>query len=489
MTVLTLCLFTPFTSLALYDFNRNCQEAMQAILDLRLKDAEAMIAAEKRDNPDNGYRVYLEHYAEAITLILTEDEAVYQRMMDRLPGRLKQLDDMDDGSPDKGWLQAEMLFHAGLAQVRFGTRVNGVSKLFSAYKKTREHRKKFPGFFQTQKLTGIYNILLDNLPPFLSWAADIFGYAGDSGIGVYQLKEYTKKAMFIPGLAEEALLIGSLGCKMAGEEAEGLRLFTSADPQVLENTLVRYQYANMASFNYRNDISLKLLGGIDREALQVRFFGLDYLAGRCKLNHLEMDARVYFERYLKSYPGEDYKKDVCNRLSYCYLLMGDPEKYAHYRDLVPQVGQTLRDRDQEAELESQAGLTPHTGLLRARLLCDGGYVVSAMKVMDSIQPGRLEQVGYRLEYYYRLGRIHQLRGNTGEAISNLTKAYIDGKSEPFTYATRAAYQLARIHEDRKEYRLAYEWYLNSSAVYSTEHTAESVKTAAGKGAKRVKGKV
>ncbi len=34
---------------------------------------------------------------------------------------------MDDGSPYNSWLQAEILFQTGLAQVKFGTRINGVS--------------------------------------------------------------------------------------------------------------------------------------------------------------------------------------------------------------------------------------------------------------------------------------------------------------------------------------------------------------------------
>ena len=45
---------------------------------------------------------------------------------------------------DNSWLQAEMLFQTGLAQVKFGTRINGVYKMLSSYKRIKEHRKKYP---------------------------------------------------------------------------------------------------------------------------------------------------------------------------------------------------------------------------------------------------------------------------------------------------------------------------------------------------------
>lgn len=474
---------------AAFDFNTNCQQAMKAILDLRFRDAGRMIEEEKKLRPQNGYSIYLAHYAEAIELIITEEQGLYDHLLDQLPGRMKQMDRLDDGSPDNQWLQAEMLFHAGLAQVKFGTRINGVSKMFSAYNKIRDHRRKHPGFWQNQKLTGIYNIMLDNIPPFLRWSADIFGYGGDTSIGLYQLEEYTQKAKFFPGLAEEAALITSLGYKMAGKESEGFHFISEFNHNIPDNTLVKYLYASSAIYNYRNDLALKLLSEIRENELQVKFYSLHYLTGKCKLNHLQEDANIHLEKYLKDYPGLDYKKDVCNRLSYYYLIRGDEERAGYYRSLITTAGQELRDRDQEAVLELNTGIRPHVSLLKARLLCDGGYFAEAMKVMETIEPENLGLAAYQLEYHYRLGRILQLTGETRDAISELNKAYEDGKYEPYTYATRAALQLARIFEQKQDYAQAYRWYQRCLASFSSLHTTGGVKADAGKGVKRLKGKI
>jgi len=256
----------------------------------------------------------------------------------------------------------------------------------------------------------------------------------------------------------------------------------------LKNTLVKYLFASAATYNYRNDMAIKILSEIHQQEQQVNFYSLNYLTGRCKLNHVEKDADIYLKKYLETYPGLDYKKDACNRLSYHYLIQGDRRKYKEYRDMVSVVGQTLRDRDQEAMLEINSGIDPHPGLLTARLLCDGGYFDEALLIIKGIDPENLDHTAYRLEYYYRLGRIKQLTHHSAEAVAALTKSYDEGRSEPYTFATRAALQLARISEENNDYAMANEWYTRSISCWSSSHSTESLKDIAVKGAKRAKGK-
>jgi hypothetical protein len=461
---------------------------MQKILDLKFKDARLLIESERKAHPDNGYVIYLEHYSEAIELIITEEPELYEHLIDNYENRLEEMEELDDGSPDFEWLQAEVLFHTGLAQVKFGTRISGASKILSSYRKIKDHRQEYPQFWQNQKLTGMYNIIFDNIPGFMRWAADMFGLAGNSDLGMYQLQQYCEASKHITGLAEEAILVTSLGYKLINQEKEGLRFLSAQDIKMLDNNLVKYLYASAATFTYQNDLALDLLGEIYQEELQAPFYSLDYITGRCKLNHLENDADIFLKKYLDTYPGLDYKKDVCNRLSYYYLLRGDAEKYREYKAMVAKVGQDLRDRDQEAILESQASVIPHIGLLKARLLCDGGYFKEADSILKSIDISRLSEKSYQLEYNYRMGRVLQLSGHPEEAVQFLTKSYTDGKSLPYTFATRSALSLGKIYEDMQDYPNAVLWYERCVDVFSSTHTTEGVKDSAEKGIKRAKAK-
>lgn len=487
LLTIAFCLLSP-PATAKFDFNTNCQQTMQAILDLRLRDAQSLMEDEKKLRPDNGYVIYLEHYAQSVELIITEENALYEKIMGQFADRIKQMNRLDDGSPYNSWLQAEMYFQAGLAQVKYGSRVNGISKILSSFNKIRAHRRKYPDFQQNQKLTGTFNILLDHIPPFLKWAADLFGYGGNSDLGLYQLQNYFNHVKTIPGLAEEAAMFSILGYKMNWQNDDGFRFAESLDQNILNNTLVRYLHATAATFVYRNDLAMELLSKIQQSKLQVKFYSLDYLTGKSKLNHLEDDAGIYLEKYLTNYPGLDYKKDASNRLSYHYLIRNDQLNYEKFRSMVASVGQELRERDKEAMLESTAVIMPHVGLLKARLLCDGGYFDEALAMISSIDPDGLDEISYRLEYHYRIGRIRQLTLHTKEALEAHTKAYDEGKSHPYTFAARAALQLAKIWEQEKDYARAYEWYNRCLTAYSSAHTTEGVKEMASKGAKRLKGR-
>jgi tetratricopeptide (TPR) repeat protein len=398
------------------------------------------------------------------------------------------MEKLDRGTPDFEWLKAEMLFHAWLAQVWFGSRVSGAAKIFGSYRRIREHRQLHPEFWQNLKLAGMFNVMFDFIPTWMRRAADMFGLSGNSVLGMYQIETYCDSAAGCPGLAEEGILIAGLGYKMNQQELKGMDFLQRQPAGVMENTLIRYLYASAATYTYQNDLALEILGGIRENDLQMRFYSLDYITGRCMLNKLEPGANVPLERYLADYPGQDYRKDICFRLSCYYLIRGNLERYRHYHELIATTGETMRDRDQEALLEYRSGVVPHTDLLRARLLCDGGYYDRALAELSAIDPPELTETAHRLEFHYRKGRIYQQSGRNAEAIAELTRAYGNGKSLPYTFATRAALNLGRIYEESGDYRLAFDWYEHASRAWSEEHSAESVKDAAERGMERVKGK-
>jgi hypothetical protein len=295
-----------------------------------------------------------------------------------------------------------------------------------------------PDFYPNMKLSGMYFIMMDFIPQSMRWITDILGFEGDGEKGMALLKKYLGRVRQTPGLAEEAVIFINLAYKLTWQDAEGLKYLSDLDKSLSDVVLVNYLYASSASFAYNNDLALKRLGQIDRSRFQVPFYGIDYLTGRCMLNRLEPDANLPLENFLKYYTGEDYKKDACNRLSYYYLLQGDLKKYNEYKTMVSTVGRDLRDRDLEALEESRSQIVPHIGLLKARLLFDGGYFQKADSVMRDIPASTLSLLPYQLEFSYRKGRIDQVLGNMDQASIELKKAFEDGAGQPYTFATRAA---------------------------------------------------
>jgi tetratricopeptide (TPR) repeat protein len=130
-------------------------------------------------------------------------------------------------------------------------------------------------------------------------------------------------------------------------------------------------------------------------------------------------------------------------------------------------------------------ITPHIGLLKARLLFDGGYYMAADSVINSIPESSMLTLPYRLEYHYRVGRIYQMLGREAPAIASLQMAAMAGAGQPYTFSTRAALQLALIFEEQGDSHQALEWYRKCLEYYDAEHTPGGVADMAEKGMKRV----
>jgi hypothetical protein len=390
------------------------------------------------------------------------------------------MDEDDETSPYHLMLEGEMYLHLGLSYLKFGNKVNGARKVYSAYKLIEDNEELFPDFIMDDKMSGMFDMMFANIPPVVRWAARIIGLNGDLEGGFEKIMNYHDSVITIPGFAEESILVVNFAYKLTWNEPEGYEFLKNLDPRFYESTLVSYFYANLASWSAENDLALEILGSIDKDRIEVPFYGMDYLTGRCKLYKLDKNADEYFITYLNNFPGKDYKKDVCNRLSWHYYVLGDRPAFLRYKEMVSRVGEDLRDRDREAILESELPYDPKLELLKARLLFDGGYYEKAEDELKKLAISDLELVPYLLEYHYRKGRIFQKTGRTDRAVQELARTIQLGRDEDYTFATRAALALGEIYTELDKKDLAIEYYELCLDLYDSDHTAEGVENKAEK---------
>ena len=473
-----------YYSLASYDYNTNCQVAFRQILDLKTNTAREILDKEKGLHPDNSYVLYLEHYADAVELIILEDASRYEKFYEDYYTRREIMDKEDATSPYHKLLEAEMLFHMGLAQLKYGNKIYGARKIYSSYSLIKDNQKQYPDFWMNLKMDGVYNVLFANIPISIRWAARIIGVNGNLDTGIQQMKSYFEKAKSLPGYAEEGALFLNFAYKYLWNDESGLDFLSGLDPKLRESTLVKYFYANQAASSGKNDLALNLLGSIRKGDYQVPFYGLDYLEGYCRLNRLDNNSYIYLSRYLDTFPGLDYKKDMCMRLSWYYLLQGDDARYKEYKEMVGEVGSDLRDHDREATIENKLDYLEHPGLLKARLLCDGGYFTEAENILSGIPASYLNQKQYKLEYSYRYGVICQELGNYAQAIVYFTQTILAGQNDPYPFACLAAYQLGTVFEIQKDFNKALTYYHKSRDLFNSGYTVETIEAKAEKGEER-----
>ena len=140
-------------------------------------------------------------------------------------------------------------------------------------------------------------------------------------------------------------------------------------------------------------------------------------------------------------------------------------------DLAKKNGFTVVEGDKSALNEALRNETPHSDLLRARLLFDGGYYERASQTLVDIAPGTLTGLKEELEFKYRSGRVYQALGKPALALDFYQQTLQSGAAQPWYFACRAALETGRIYEQQGKKELAREAYQKCLATKPAEHRA------------------
>jgi tetratricopeptide (TPR) repeat protein len=203
-----------------------------------------------------------------------------------------------------------------------------------------------------------------------------------------------------------------------------------------------------------------------RRVLLQRNTGPEYLStsawdlemGYIAITHLDPDAGIYFEKFVKNFKGKFYLKDALQKLSWHYYLQGNYTQAKHYRNMILTRGATITDADQQALKEARADKWPDKVLLQARLLNDGGYHVEALQLLQGKRISDFPGPEDQLEFAYRVGRIYDDVGREEEALGFYKQSVTLGKLRKEHYAARAALQIGYIYEKRGDQKAAIKWF-------------------------------
>ena len=137
-TIFFLGLFLTFLTPVLarqkvYDFNPRCQQAYDAIMQLRVDAGTALLDAEKKEHPDNLIPYFLENYIDFFTLFFNEDPSVYAQRKSLRDTRLDMMEEGPESSPYYLYTQAAIRFQWGMIRVKFGEKWDAVWEIRKAF--------------------------------------------------------------------------------------------------------------------------------------------------------------------------------------------------------------------------------------------------------------------------------------------------------------------------------------------------------------------
>jgi tetratricopeptide (TPR) repeat protein len=227
---------------------------------------------------------------------------------------------------------------------------------------------------------------------------------------------------------------------------------------VVNNNLYTYLAANLSINSQQAAKAIEVLNARNRSDVYMASPVWDLEMGYAKLHHLEPDAVVYFENFLKQFKGKFYVKDVLLKLGWHYYLQGDEVKAAYYRKEIAKRGSAETDADKLAQKEGKYTQWPNRLLLQARMLNDGGYHREALRLLHGKTTADFVRTEEKLEFAYRVGRLYDDLNVDDQAMTGYKEAIAIGENRKEYFAARAALHIGFIYEERGDKATAISWF-------------------------------
>ncbi len=434
-----------------FDYNSAAQLIYKKVFELRLGEAQSLIARLKLREPDNLVAYHLENYVDFFTIYVSEDEAAYNRMKVNRDRRLEKVKAGDENSPYYLFVQAEIRLHWALLKFRFEEYLSAFTDINRAHKLLLRNQERFPDFLGNKKDLGILHAAVGTVPDNYRWALELLSsLEGTVEQGKKEVEFVLRAARteYFPFRQETQVLYTFLLLHLDGRPDAAWSALEEADLRPAETPLHAFVLANVAMRTGHNDEAIRWMEAAPRGSGFYPFPYLDYMLGVAKIRKLDTSGKRHLLTFLRNTRGRHYIKEAYQKLAWAELLSGRPQGYRDYMELLKERGTAAAGGDRNAEREAERGQVPPVVLLKARLLYDGGYYERALATLNTRTEGSFSQFEHQLEYVYRKGRILHGQESFDDAIDSYDRTIERGRNHEAFFACNAALQAGLIEEQR-----------------------------------------
>lgn len=472
-----------------YDFNDECKKAYHDITSLRIEPGKKWIAAARQKNPDNLIPYLLEGYIDFFELFLNEDPEQFKQRKDNFALRNDMFESGPQQSPFYRYCRAVNLLQRAAVRIKFGERYSAVFDFKKGYGLIKDNRKSFPQFLPNNLIYAPLTVAIGTVPDGYKVYTNILGMKGSITDGMQLMRSFVNspdpwaKLFF----NEAAFYYCYLAFYLENKPAEVMKFIQNRQLDMVNNHLFAYLGANLGINNKQTEFAKSVVLNRKSSGDYLQSPVWDFELGYAKMYHLQLkEAIIHFENFIADFKGRFYVKDVLQKLSWCYYLLGDSTQAEAYRQKTLRLGGTDADADKKALKDARSGSWPHPLLLKARLLSDGGYNSEALNLLDNKKPGDFANPAEALELVYRLARIYDDMGRDDDAIKYYRMAIEMGEGRKEYYAARAALQMGYIFESRNQKQQAIRYFEKCISIKDHEYK-DSLDQRAKSGIKRCTG--
>lgn len=479
--------------LAKVEFSSNANSAFDEIYKLKLNKADLLIENEIKTKPENAFAYYLKSLKEIIEVFVSENENEYQNLNSNLKKNIKQIEKKAAKTPYNKFFKAQLLFYYGITQFKFDDYFSGGTNIREAYILLKENNKKYPDFLPNNTILGVIQTFAGTVPGTYKWIIPLFGINPSVDMGMKTLKKISDSKLNLNSdwhkfKLEAKIFEGGLYNFVLHDERKAWEIIDNCTSDWQTNLFSSYLRASFLIKINNNEEAIEILlkRPDSKEYIDLKF--CNYLLGVSKLNRLDNDANVYLNDFITNFKGRNYLKSALQKLAWYYLIKGDYEKYRFYTSKIKNTGYLFTDEDKQAQKSTSSDYIPNITLLKARLLCDGGYPERALKELENKSSKNFGELRDRVEYNYRMGRIYQKTGNYELSTKYYKTTMETGKNLSNYYAMAASIETASIYEKQNNFKNAEIFYKKALTFTKNKEYENSLEQRAKAGLTRVAGK-
>lgn len=441
----------------IYDFNPTCKAAYTEIIKLKLQAGKELIAKEREQNPNNLIPDLLDGYIDFFVLFFNEDPAEYQSRKDNFDRRISSFDSGPANNPFYRYCKGLTYIQRAAIKIKFGERYSAGWDFKKANSLIKENASKYPSFQPDNMILGPVEVVIGTVPQGYKWITSLFGMKGSISEGMQIMRNFiNSNDAYAKLLNNEAIFYYCyLMFYIENKPDEVFKLIQTKKLDLVNNHLFAYLAANLAINSKQTDYAGKIIQARNNSTEYMQTAAWDFEMGYIRFHKLQLDEAIKsFDKFLNTFKGKFYVKDVSQKMSWAYYLKGDKVQAEKYRIQTIKNGNTESDADKKAYRDAKKGVWPNETLLKARILNDGGYQKEALSLLQGKTAEDFQKPEDALDFTYRLARIYDDMGKDDEAIKYYQAAIRLGKGRPEYYAARAALQMGYIYEKRNQKTLA-----------------------------------
>ncbi len=450
-------LFTSLPGFAVdntWQFEPSLERIYKLILNLQIDQAYTELPQLK--NVNELHRLYLQSFLETTDLLITEEE----KRFDKINEGFKQRIDKLSQSPETAeilFLKAELNLQRGFNLLNLGQELNAVLAIRQAYQATQECIKKYPAFIPIKKTYGVIQVMVGSVPDKYQWFMSLLGMKGSVIVGQKQLEELrlSKSSLSLEATILFYTIKGFINQKF-GEAAKGFQECLIKEP---DSRLLLFLGINMLMKDSQSEEALKLMHTLDTKPHGMAMDYIEYLRGEALMERGDyLQAVQAYQRFLKNYKSQSYRKDSYYKIGLCYYLAGNASLAQKSFETARNSGKTSADPDKYAAAMLEETTLPNLKILKVRFFTDGGYYKEAKDVVKTITPADLSTAKDATEFYYRKGRLSHKTEDFNAAKLFYQQTIEMTGTRQWYFAPNAALQLGYISQAQGDFASAKKYY-------------------------------